>query len=228
MIQRCLTNKRSICYAIFCSHSRVHNWISEMKHKAAVERDCGCTAPVAESASGAEKAGIEGFWVSEPVHSFIKDRARDYLPLIWCAVYWLFLSLQPPFTKSLQKFFRANGKKVPSWLLRGLINEPSRCLPIEGQIENWMTVRMGYDSATTSPMGASRTTLRWDSGAGTEKRHSEKTANNLQIFQETVPFYTRDFSYLWGKLFYGQDRRFSQSSFCRNAGRPPHRLRRFY
>ena len=30
---------------------------------------------------------------------------------------------------------------------------------------NWMTVRMGYDSATTSPMGASRTTLRWDAGA---------------------------------------------------------------
>jgi len=26
----------------------------------------------------------------------------------------------------------------------------------------------------------------------------EKTANNPQIFQETVPFYTRDFSYLWG------------------------------
>ena len=195
MIQRWLTNKRSICYTIFCSHSRVHNWISEMKHKAAVERDCGCTAPVAESASGAEKADIEGFWKAEPVHSFIKDMARDFLPLIWCAVYWLFLSLQPPFTKSLQKFFRANGKKVPSWLLRGLINEPSRCLPIEGQIENWMTVRMGYDSATTSPMGASRTTLRWDSGAGTEKRHSEKTANNPQIFQETVPFYTRDFSY---------------------------------
>ena len=48
------------------------------------------------------------------------------------------------------------------------------------------------------PMGASRTTLRWDSGAGTEKRHSEKTANKPQIFQETVPFYTRDFSYLWG------------------------------
>ena len=64
--------------------------------------------------------------------------------------------------------------------------------------DNWMTVRMGYDSATTSPMGTSRTTLRWDSEAGTEKRHSEKTANNPQIFQETVPFYTRDFSYLWG------------------------------
>ena len=36
--------------------------------------------------------------------------------------------------------------------------------------------RMGYDSATTSPKGASRTTLQWDSGVGTEKRHSEKTA----------------------------------------------------
>jgi hypothetical protein len=32
-----------------------------MKHKAAAEIDCGCGAPVAESASGAEKAGIEGF-----------------------------------------------------------------------------------------------------------------------------------------------------------------------
>ena len=100
--------------------------------------------------------------------------------------------------KKFTKFFRANGKKVPSWLLRRLIFGPSRWLPIEGQIENWMTVRMGYDSATTSPMGASRTTLRWDSGAGIEKRHSEKTAKNLQIFQETVPFYTRVFSYLWG------------------------------
>ena len=89
-----LMNKRSICYTIFCSHSRVHNWISEMKHKAAVERDCGCTAPVAESASGAEKADIEGFWKAEPVHSFIKDMARDFLPLIWCAVYRLFLSLR--------------------------------------------------------------------------------------------------------------------------------------
>ena len=112
--------------------------------------------------------------------------------------------------KKFTKSFRANGKKVPSWLLRGLINEPSRCLPIEGQIENWMTVRMGYDSATTSPMGASRTTLRWDSGAGIEKRHSEKTANNLQIFQETVPFYTRDFSYLWGSCF-----TVKTSAFCR-------------
>ena len=45
---------------------------------------------------------------------------------------------------------------------------------------------------------AIETTLRGDSEAGTEKRHSEKTANNPQIFQETVPFYTRDFSYLWG------------------------------
>ena len=32
-----------------------------MKLKAAVERDCGCAAPVAESASGAEIADIEGF-----------------------------------------------------------------------------------------------------------------------------------------------------------------------
>ena len=29
--------------------------------QAAAERDCGCAAPVAESASGAEKADIEGF-----------------------------------------------------------------------------------------------------------------------------------------------------------------------
>lgn len=88
-----LTNKRSICYTTFYSHSRAHNWISEMKHKAAAERDCGCAAPIAESASGAEKADIEGFWIAEPVHSFIKDIARDHLPLIWCAVYRLFLSL---------------------------------------------------------------------------------------------------------------------------------------
>ena len=58
--------------------------------------------------------------------------------------------------KKFTKFFRANGKKVPSWLLRGLINEPSCCLPIEGQIENWMTVRMGYDLAMTSPAGSER------------------------------------------------------------------------
>lgn len=32
-----------------------------MKHKAAANRDCGCVAPVAESAGGAEKADIEGF-----------------------------------------------------------------------------------------------------------------------------------------------------------------------
>jgi len=32
-----------------------------MKHKAAAERDCGCAAPIAESASGVEKADIEGF-----------------------------------------------------------------------------------------------------------------------------------------------------------------------
>jgi len=32
-----------------------------MKHKAAAERDCGCAAPVAESARVAEKADIEGF-----------------------------------------------------------------------------------------------------------------------------------------------------------------------
>jgi hypothetical protein len=32
-----------------------------MKQKAAVERNCGYAAPVAESASGAEKADIEGF-----------------------------------------------------------------------------------------------------------------------------------------------------------------------
>ena len=55
---------------------------------------------------------------------------------------------------------------------------------------------------------AIETTLRGDSEAGTEKRHSEKTANNPQIFQETVPFYTRDFSYLFdfvksfSQLFY--------------------------
>ena len=65
-------------------------------------------------------------------------------------------------------------------LQRGLISVLSRCLPIEGQIEDWMTVRMGYDSATTSRKGASGATLRWDSGAGTEKRHSEKTANYLE------------------------------------------------
>ena len=53
-----------------------------MKHKAAAERDCGCAAPVAASACGAEKADLEGFWISEPVHSFIKDMARDHLPLI--------------------------------------------------------------------------------------------------------------------------------------------------
>ena len=148
-IQKPLTNKCSICYTIFYSHSRVHNWISEMKHKAAVERNCGCAAPDAVSTWVAEKADIEGFWKAEPVHSFIKDIARDHLPLIWCAVYRLFLSLKEPFTKSLQKFFRANGEKVPSWLLRGLIYSPSRCLLIEGQIENWMTVRMGYDLAMT-------------------------------------------------------------------------------
>ena len=32
-----------------------------MKHKAAAERDCGCAAPIAESARVAEKANIEGF-----------------------------------------------------------------------------------------------------------------------------------------------------------------------
>jgi hypothetical protein len=32
-----------------------------MKHKAAAERNCGCAAPVAESAGGAEKADLEGF-----------------------------------------------------------------------------------------------------------------------------------------------------------------------
>jgi hypothetical protein len=41
----------------------------------------------------------------------------------------------------------------------------------------------------------------------------------LKIFRETVPFYTRDFFYLWGKLLYGQDRNLSQISFCGSAKR---------
>ena len=87
-----LTNKRSIWYNLYTliREPQLNIW---NETQAAVERDCGCTAPVAESASGAEKADIEGFWKAEPVHSFIKDRARDHLPLIWCAVYRLFLPL---------------------------------------------------------------------------------------------------------------------------------------
>ena len=59
ILKQPLTNKRSICCTIFCSHQRATT--KEMKHKAAVERNCGCAAPAAASACGAEKADLEGF-----------------------------------------------------------------------------------------------------------------------------------------------------------------------
>lgn len=51
------------------------------------------------------------------------------------------------------------------------------CCPKAGY--NWMTGWMGYDFAKTSCVSReSETTLRWDSGAGTEKRHSGRPAKH--------------------------------------------------
>ena len=52
--------------------------------------------------------------------------------------------------KVYKNSFAQTAKKFPVDDWWGLINKPSRWLPIEGKIKNWKTVRMGYDLAKIS------------------------------------------------------------------------------
>ena len=143
-----------------------------------------------------------------------------------CCVLALFVVIDAVHKKFTENF-RTNGKKVPSWLLRGLIFGPSRWLPIEGQIENWMTVRMGYDLAKTSPAGSERgnaaVRFRGRNRKTTFRENGKQSADfsrNSSVLHPWFLLFVR-------KSFDGQDCNFSQISFCGSAKRPPHRLRRF-
>ena len=121
--------------------------------------------------------------------------------------------------KRFTKIFRANGERVPSCLLRGLRNKSSRCLPIEGQIENWMTVRMRYDLAKTSLIeseqsdaavrfrGRDRKTTFGENG-----KQSANFSRNSSVLHPCFLLFVR-------KSFNGQDRNFSQISSCGSAKR---------
>ena len=97
-----------------------------------------------------------------------------------------------------------------------------------GAIENWMTVRMGYDSATTSPMESNRDNaavrFRGRHRKTTFGKNGKQSANfsrNSSVLHPWFLLFVR-------KSFDGQDCNFSQISFCGSAKRPPHRLRHFY
>ena len=80
---------------------------------------------------------------------------------------------------------------VGTHLCAGFFSCPKRRLQLK---TGWME----YDFATTPFSESEQNNAAVRFRGRHRKTTFEKTANNPQIFQETVPFYTRDFSYLWG------------------------------